>query len=101
MAEVEAAFEVKDNVGRSESFSGTATTVVQNIPSVSGEIISGVIFVAEENNIEVSFDSGTSFFQLDRNDVLNLDVKGEIRQFQVRAISGNRDFKCIVNFEDY
>lgn len=92
--------EIKDNVGSTEGFSGTATTSVANIPSIAGNIISGFMFQVTGSNVQISADGGTTFFDLPKNATGFKDVKGEITQLQIKTSSGSAPYSLWVDFED-
>ena len=100
MADILPQFETEDNAGRTENFSGTATTTVSQIPAVAGESISGYLFIADERNIELSDDGGITFFPVKNGEAIIWDVKGNITQLHVRSTGGNRDYRCKINFEE-
>ena len=91
--------EVSDNEGRSEAFSGTATTSVTNIPSSAGQKISEALVAVDGNNVQISFDGGTSFWDVPKKAAFAWDVKGEITQIQIKTSSGSTDYSILVNFE--
>lgn len=101
MADLVSQMEIEDNSGRSQAFNGTASTTVANVPAVAGEAISQLLLYVDGKNVEVSFDSGTSFFLMPDNGVLSWDVKGGITQVQIRTSSGTTDYSMLINFEEY
>lgn len=101
MAETTPQFEQVDNAGRTENFSGTATTSPVNVPAVANEKISGYLVVAQDKNLQVSDDGGTTYFTFDDGDAMAWDVKGEITQIQVKTSSGTADYKIKINFEEF
>lgn len=100
MADLLPQFESSDNIGSTVAFNGTATTSVQSIPAVADKIISGFGLTVSGNNVEISTDGGATFFRLPRRASITWDVKGEIRQIQIRTSSGSTDFDFLINFED-
>lgn len=91
--------EIKDNAGATTAFSGTATTTPANVPSSAGAVISGAYIRSEDNNLEVSFDGGTSYFPLNRNESISWNVMGEITQLSLRTSSGSADYVILLNRE--
>ena len=92
--------EVEDNAGESVAYTGTATTTLSNLPAVADKIISQAFIVADDKNLEVSFDGGNTYLPLNKRDSLTWDVKGQIQQIKVRTSSGTADFRALINFED-
>ena len=92
--------EISDICGSTEAFSGTATTIVQDIPSVAGNIISGFMFSVDGNNVQISADGGVTYFNVPRKATGYKQVKGEITQLKVRTSSGSTGFDFWVDFED-
>jgi len=93
--------ETRDNDGRSEAFSGTATTSVANVPSSAGQIISGVAIWNDATiGLQVSYDGGTSFHDHDKKSFTSHNVKGNITQLQVKTAASTADYRMIINFED-
>jgi len=99
MADEIGQFEISDNQGRTEAFSVSATTTFQNIPSSPGEKISGVMFSIDGNNVEISADGGTSYFQFPKDASGFKDLKGGPNQIQVRTSSGTASVKLWIDFE--
>ena len=99
--EAESQFELKDNLGSTISYSGTATTTPASVTGGPGNIISGALITAVGSNVEVSFDLGTTYYPLPRNATMSWDAKGEIRELFIRTSGGSRQYACIINFEDY
>ena len=89
----------KDATASSTAFSGTATTVVQNVPAVADKVILSAIIYADSKNLQVSFDSGATFFTFLRRGALVKDVKGDQTQIQIQTTTGSVDFEIILDFE--
>lgn len=95
-------FEVKDNSGSTVAEEGTATTTVQSVPSSPGNIIAGLSSWNDGSvPLEISFDGGTTYFKQDKKSFFSHNVKGEVRQLQVRTASGTAGFRFILNLEEY
>lgn len=93
-------FEISDNRGATTAYEGTATTSVANVPSSAGNAISQCLIKSEGNNLQISFDDGTSFITLDKSEALTWDVKGEITQLQIKTSSGSVNYRILINTED-
>jgi len=89
-----------DNTGRTEAFTGTATTTVQSIPLVAGEVISSFVFAVDGKNVKISADDELSFFNVPDKGMGSKDVKGGIKQLQVKTSSGSTDFDLWVDFKE-
>ena len=100
MANTFGQFESSDNQGSTEAFSGTATTTPANVPAVAGNKISGFLFTVDGNNVEISVDGGTTFWQVPKKATGYKDVKGEPTQLQIRTSSGNTDYSLWIDFEE-
>lgn len=111
----EGQFEFKDNLGSTEVFGGpegtsigTVSTSVTNVPAAVGKIISGYqiqVISNDNNNLLISFDSGNtfSFVEMRRRNFRSSDVKGEIRQIQLKTTGGtisDAKFEFVLNFEE-
>lgn len=93
--------EIKDNLGSTEVFTGTATTTPANVPTVADKIISGFgINNTGSQSIEVSMDGGTTFYTIKKSIFFSWNVKGEILQLVVQTPSGTTDYEMIINFEE-
>ena len=88
-----------ENQGATTAYTGTANTTPANVPASAGGVISGVLINPKGNNFEVSFDGGTSYIPIDRNNIFTWDVKGEITQLLVRTDSGTSDYHILLNTE--
>ena len=94
-------FETKDNDGRTQAYSGTATTSVASVPSSAGEKIAGAsIFNNGSVDLLVSFDGGTSFLALGRKSFFSKNIKGQPTQLQVKTNSGTSAYEIAINFEE-
>jgi hypothetical protein len=93
--------EISDNLGSTVAYTGTATTSVQNVPSVADKVISGFGLTVSGNNVQISVDGGTTFFNVPRRGSITWDVKGEIQQLQIKTSFGSTDFDLLINFEDF
>lgn len=92
--------EIKDNEGSSVAYSGTATTTPADVPSSPGNIISGVSIFNGLNDIQVSFDGGSTYITIGRRAFFSHNVKGEITQFKIKTPSATSDWEALVNFEE-
>lgn len=100
MSDVIPQHEIVDNDGSTVVESGTATTTPANVPSVAGNIISGVGIENYGNaDLLTSFDGGTTFKTLEKGGFLSWDVKGNITQLVVKTLSGTADYEIILNLE--
>jgi hypothetical protein len=92
--------ETQNNIGTTESYTGTATTTPADVGS--GNVISGAIIVTLGRNIEVSFDGGSSYFPMPKkSEAVSVDVKGEPTSIKIKTTSGTADYKMILHHEDY
>jgi hypothetical protein len=94
-------FEIRDNEGSSEVESGTATTTPTAYPTTPGNIISGVSLQVGLTDIQISFDGGTTYFNVERRGFFSHNVKGNITQVTLKTLSGTSDFELLLNLEDY
>lgn len=92
-------FETSDNQGATKAYEGTATTTVANVPASAGTAISQCLVRTFANNFEVSFDGGTTYLKLNKNDALTWDVKGEITQLKIRTSTGTASYRILLNTE--
>lgn len=93
--------EVDDNVGSTVVYSGTATTTPANVPAVAGNGISGVgIDNYGNQDLLVSFDSGTTFKTLVKGDFYSVNIKGLPTQLSIKTLTGTADYEIMINFED-
>jgi len=100
MVDVLTGFEIRDKRGTTEHFSGTATTTPQTIPAVAGfELQTVMIDNLGNKDIYVSFDGGTNFKTVVKWGSLVKTIKGNVKQFQVKTISGTSDFDGIMDRE--
>jgi hypothetical protein len=100
MADILDQFEIKDNIGSTVAFNGTATTSVQSVPALAGTSISDALIISSGRRLQVSFDGGGTFLNVPRNGAIAWNVKGQVAQLQVRTSSGTTDFDLLINFED-
>lgn len=91
-----------DNTGSTESFSGTATTTFANVPASAGNKIDGAGVWNDSTTIDlqISFDAGTTFFDLPKKSFIGQNIQGNITQIQVKTPSSTADYRMIVNFKD-
>lgn len=103
MADLEGQNETTDNAGSTTHFSGSLASNgdTVDVPSVAGNVISGVQIKAVNKDMEFSFDGGSSYSTLTRKAVQDWDVKGYITQIRLRATKNNTDWEVILNLEDF
>lgn len=100
MADQLPGFEINDNDGSTVGFSGTATTSITDIPSVADKRISGFMFTVDGENIQISADGGTTYFDVPKKGNGAKDIKGDITQLKIRTSTGTTDYSLWVDFED-
>lgn len=92
--------EIKDNEGSTVAYSGTATTTAANVPATAGNIISGALVEnTGSNDLEVSYDGGTTYYTLLKKQFVSWDIKGEITQLVVKTPTGTTTYQALINFE--
>jgi hypothetical protein len=96
-------FEISDLAGTVTHFSGVATTVAVQIPAVPSTVIAEVL-IRNTNDfgsdkLQVSFDGGVSYFDIDTKDALACGPKGQITSIHIRSSSGSVNYQVIMNRE--
>jgi hypothetical protein len=96
-------FETTDLVGSTTHFSGTATTTPVQLPGSPSTVISEVLIRNTNSTglqkLQVSFDGGTSYFDIEQGDTLIWGPKGEITSVYIRSSSGTVSYQLIMNRE--
>lgn len=92
-------FETSDNDGSTVAYSGTATTTFASVPASPGARISGFMFQVAGENVQISADGGTSYFDIPKKGTGAKDVKGEITQLRIKTSSGTSAYSLWVDFE--
>lgn len=92
-------WETSDNEGSTVSYNGTATTSNSNVPSVSGNVISQFLIIADDNNLQGSFDGGTTFHSFKKGEAFTWDLKGSETQIVLKTSSGTADWRAVLNLE--
>ena len=112
MANEPTQFEYSDNLGSTVVYGGPSgiatgdwTTSIKNIPSVAGAIISQVGIRTDNpspGSFECSFDGGTTYVTVGKEEFMYVDVKGSIRQLLTRSTTGTinqAEVHVLINFE--
>jgi hypothetical protein len=93
---------VDETKGSSIAYSGTATVTPAGVPGTADKTISGAsIWNRSGQNLELSFDGGTTYFSLERKSFVSHAISGEIDQVFVKTLSGTADYEMVINFRDY
>ena len=92
--------ETEDNLGSTEAFSGTANTTPADVPGSPDKVISQALIAADDRDLQVSFDGGTTYFTFNKSEILTWDVKGKITSLKVKTPTGTAAYRIILNFED-
>jgi len=96
-------FETTDLVGTVTHFSGTATTTPAQVPSSPSTVISELLIRNTNTQglakLQVSFDGGTAYFDIDAGDTLIWGPKGEIGSIYIRSSSGSVNYQILMNRE--
>lgn len=94
-------FEISDNVGSTVVYSGTANTTPANVPSSAGNVISGIgVDNTGSLDMQISMDGGTTYKTVGRGEFFSWDVKGQIKQVQVKTPTSTSTYEIVINFED-
>ena len=86
--------------GTTDHFNGTATTSPANVPASAGNAITSVMVKNTNSaniNLQVSFDGGSTFYDIERGEVLSGEPKGSLTQFIVQTASSTATYQSIVN----
>lgn len=105
-ADVPPGFEIQDLQGSTVHYSGTASTVEANIPTVADKVISEVFFKCDfqtpnTKKCLISFDGGTGWLTLDVGEMIGWSQKGKRTQIKVKANTTGVTYQAIVNYETY
>jgi len=90
-----------DDSGATTAFTGTATTAVQSIPATADKVISSVTFAVDGKNVQISADNEESFFNVPDKSMGSKDIRGGIRQIQIKTSSGSTDFDFWIDFKEH
>lgn len=103
MVDLRPQFEIVDLEGSTKTFSGSATTVPSPVPSAPTFAISEVLIknngTATGHVLEVSFDSGVTYFTIAKGDVLIWGPKGGVTQLYIKSASGSVPYEILLNLE--
>lgn len=103
MVDLSPQFEISDIEGTTAHFNGSATVFPVQIPSVPATPISEVIIkntnVIGLLKLQVSFDGGDNYFDIDTGDAIVWGLKGEVKSIYVKASSGSVSYQIIMNRE--
>jgi hypothetical protein len=106
MPDLVTGFELEDTKGSTEQFNGSVTTAI-DIPSVADKVISELIIQnvskASRKVLQLSFDGGSTYFDISRFGHLAWTLKGpDMRQVRIKSSDGTAvDYQAIINFEEY
>ena len=104
-ADREPGFEMQDLSGESKHFNGTVGTTPISIPSSPDKVISEVLFKCPAKqtgtrNCFISFDAGTTFFDLEEGEYVAWSYKGRQKQIQVKGSAAGTAYQVLINFEE-
>ena len=85
-----------------EHFNGTVGTSSTAVPASAGNTIFQVLVKNPRTNafaetLEVSFDGGTNFFVLRRNDTLSAENLGDLTQIEIKGSTASVDYEIVLS----
>lgn len=88
--------------GSTDHFNGTVGTSSVAIPASAGNVISEVLIRNPKSNsilkdLLVSFDGGTTFFTISRNDYLVWGPRDNLTQIYIKGNLASTDYEIIMN----
>jgi len=103
MSDIAPQFETQDLDGTTDHFNGTVNTTPINVPSVAGGVIAEVMLHVPRQPgsaiIEISFDGGVSYFEVEERNTIVVPTKGGITQIKIKSGGGTRSYQIIMNRE--
>lgn len=101
MADLGSNFEGSDLTGSTDHFSGSVGTSMISVPASPGNAIAEVLVrnSDENNNLLVSFDSGSNFFTLLPLDAMLWSLKGNKTEIEIKGSAAGVGYEIIMNRE--
>ena len=97
-------FESRDTEGTTTHFNGTVDTSAVSLPSSADTIISEFTLTntnvdSDTKLLQVSLDSGSSWFTIYQGISLTWSPKGNVKQIQIRGSESSVAYQCLMNRE--